>query len=62
MEILVDYTGPAVLAVSKGLQSQFRYCLWHRSSYSTDFDMSEIASPVIATISCSRFYNQSVCR
>ena len=36
-------TGLAVLAVSKGPQSQFRYCWWYRSSHGTDFDISEIA-------------------
>ena len=29
---------------SKGFQSQFRFS-WYRSSYETDFDNSEIASP-----------------
>ena len=38
--------GPAIWTVSKGPQSQFRYCLWYRSSHGTDFDISEIASPV----------------
>ena len=32
--------GPAVLAVSKGPQSQLRYCGWYRSSHCTNFDMS----------------------
>ena len=38
--------GPVILAVSKGPLSQLRYCLWYRSSHGTDFDISEIASPV----------------
>ena len=38
----------AALAVSKGPQSQLRYCWWYRSSHSTDFDISEIASPVLS--------------
>ena len=39
-------TGPAILAVVKGPQSQTRYCSWYRSSHGTDFDISEIAIPV----------------
>ena len=39
--------GLAVLAVSKGPQSQFRYCWWHGGSHGTDFDISEIANPVV---------------
>ena len=35
---------PAILAVSKGPQSQFRYCSWCRSNHGTDFDVYEIAS------------------
>ena len=35
---------------SKGFQSQFTYCLMvYRSTYGTDVDNSEIASPVIGT-------------
>ena len=37
--------GPAIWAVSKGPQSQFRYCRWYKGRYGTDFDNSEIASP-----------------
>ena len=37
----------ALLAVSEGPQSQFRYCWWYRSRYATDFDNSETAAPVI---------------
>ena len=40
--------GPAILAVSKGPQSQFRYCWWYRKSHGIDFDVSEIAGPVWA--------------
>ena len=40
------FQGLLFLAVSKGPQGQFRYCWWSRSSHSTDFDISEIASPV----------------
>ena len=36
-----------ILAVSKGPQSQVRYCsMGYRSSYGTDLDDSDIASPV----------------
>ena len=37
------------MAVSKGALSQFRYCLWYRSSHGTDSDIAEIAGPVLAT-------------
>ena len=33
------------MAVSKGPQSQFRYCWWRRSSHGTDSEISEIADP-----------------
>ena len=39
-------TGCAILALSKGPQSQLRYCWWY--SHGTDFDSSEIASPEVA--------------
>ena len=48
--------GPAILAVLKAPQSQFRYCLWYRSSHGTNFDISEIASPDVHVLnpwSCS---------
>ena len=35
-------------------QSQFRYCWWYRGSYATDFDISEIANPVlVGSVGCS---------
>ena len=43
-------TGPAILAVSKGPQSQSRYCWWYRSNFSTDFDISDIAGPVLGLL------------
>ena len=42
----LDLSGPAILFVSKGPQSQFRCYWWHRSSCGTDFDISEITDPV----------------
>ena len=30
----------------EGTRSQFRYCWWHRGSCGTEFDISELASPV----------------
>ena len=44
---LAHPTGPAILAVSKGPRSQFKYCLWSRSSHGTDFDIAGVASPVL---------------
>ena len=35
-------TGPAILAV----KGDFKVSYWYRSSYGTDFDISEIESPV----------------
>ena len=40
------WTGPAILAVSKGPQSQFGYCLWYRNSNSTAFDVPDTASSI----------------
>ena len=39
--------GPVIFVVSKGPQSQFRHCWWCRSRHGTDFDISEIADPVV---------------
>ena len=44
VEVGVDV---GILAVSKGPQSQFRYCRWYRSSHGTDFDISETADLVL---------------
>ena len=42
-------TWPAILAVSKGPQSQFRY--WYGSNYG-NFDISEMAGPVLPGLIC----------
>ena len=47
-------TGPAIVAVSKGPHSQFRYCWWYRSSHGTDLDVSEIASPEVCRFCAAR--------
>ena len=40
--------GSAILAVEREFQSQFRYCLWYRSSSGIDFDNSEKAMLVMS--------------
>ena len=48
----VDTAGPAILALQRGFQSQSRQCVErYRSSSGTDFDNSEIASPVLDPVS-----------
>ena len=46
MQAAASRSGPAILALKRGLHSQLRYCWWYRSSRDTDSDISEIASPV----------------
>ena len=45
IRIYTGGAGPGIVAVSKGPQSQFRYCWWYTSSHSTESDISEKASP-----------------
>ena len=37
-------------------QSQFGYCVMYRSSYGTDFDGSEVASPLIPNADLIEFF------
>ena len=38
------------MAVSKGPQSQFRYCWWYRRFHGTDFEISGIAGLVLGIV------------
>ena len=53
-------TGPAILAVSKGFQSEFRYGWRYRSSHVTDFDIGpcimECSVQVLSSSMDAEFY------